>query len=205
MPVGQSFFAKVVLQPYAAVLASAAIRPSDRPMRGGDNFCPVCGGAPQLSFLETAADADGGGRHLQCATCFTVWPFRRVLCAHCGEENEPRLGYYHSPAFDHVRVDACETCRRYLKTVDLTRLGPRRSAGGRSRRGVARSLGPRSRLREDRDQPDRLVTCSFPTPSSAGRRVLTPHGVRPAAIHNPPGQDHRHRRVRRCAVRLRGG
>jgi FdhE protein len=52
-----------------------------------------------------------------------VWPFRRVLCAQCGEEDEHRLGYYHSPAFDHLRVDACDTCRHYLKSVDLSRLG----------------------------------------------------------------------------------
>jgi len=85
--------------------------------------CPFCGGAPQLSILESAGDADGGGRQLLCGTCFTVWPFRRVLCAQCGEEDEHRLSYYHSPAFDHLRVDACDTCRHYLKTVDLTRLG----------------------------------------------------------------------------------
>jgi Protein involved in formate dehydrogenase formation len=89
----------------------------------GKYACPFCGGAPQLSILESAGDADGGGRQLLCGTCLTVWPFRRVLCAHCGEEDEHRLAYYHSPAFDHLRVDACDTCRHYLKTVDLTRLG----------------------------------------------------------------------------------
>jgi FdhE protein len=122
-PSGQSFFAKLVLQPYASALAAAGVRPEDRAARGGDNCCPFCGGAPQLSLLHSASDADGGGRQLQCALCFTVWPFRRVLCAHCGEEDEHRLGYFHSPAFDHVRVDVCETCRHYVKTIDLTRLG----------------------------------------------------------------------------------
>ena len=41
----------------------------------------------------------------------------------CGEEDERRLGYFHTAAFDHLRLDTCDTCRRYLKTVDLTRLG----------------------------------------------------------------------------------
>jgi len=68
-------------------------------------------------------DADGGSRQLQCATCFTRWPFPRVRCARCGEEDERRLGYYRSSAFDHLRVDACDTCKHYLKSVDLTRLG----------------------------------------------------------------------------------
>jgi len=46
-----------------------------------------------------------------------------MLCAYCGEEDEQRLAYYQAPGLDHLRVDVCETCRRYLKTVDLTRLG----------------------------------------------------------------------------------
>ena len=33
------------------------------------------------------------------------------------------MGYFHTPVLDHVRVDACDSCHHYLKTVDLTRLG----------------------------------------------------------------------------------
>jgi formate dehydrogenase accessory protein FdhE len=122
-PSGHPFFPKIVLQPYARCLASLDRRPSGRDLPSGRNVCPFCGGAPQLSILQSAADADGGGRQLLCATCLTAWPFGRIRCAQCGEEDEHRLGYFHSPAFDHLRVDACDTCRYYLKTVDLTRLG----------------------------------------------------------------------------------
>jgi FdhE protein len=45
------------------------------------------------------------------------------MCPNCGEERESKLGYFHSPAFDHVRIDACDRCRRYLKSIDLARLG----------------------------------------------------------------------------------
>ncbi len=120
---GQQFFPKVALQPYAQFLAASDVRPLDRDLPQRKHACPFCGGPPQLSILQSAADADGGGRQLLCATCFTTWPFRRVLCAHCGEEDERRLGYFHGQPFDHLRVDACDTCRHYLKTVDLTRLG----------------------------------------------------------------------------------
>jgi len=116
------FFAKVILQPYAEHLAAAGRRPIDR-TPGPGQACPFCSGPAQLSILERAANGDGGGRQLQCATCFTMWPVRRLCCPHCGEEDERRLGYFHSPAYDHLRIDACETCRHYLKTVDLTRLG----------------------------------------------------------------------------------
>lgn len=123
-PSDRQFVAKAVLQPYAETLADAGITPIDRPGSRLDNRCPFCGGPPQLSILHSSGGSlEGGGRALQCATCLTVWPFRRVLCAQCGEEDEQKLGYFHSPAFDHLRVDACESCRHYLKSVDLTRLG----------------------------------------------------------------------------------
>jgi Protein involved in formate dehydrogenase formation len=122
-PSGERFFPKIALQPYAECLAAIDVRPLDRDRPRGKYVCPFCGGAPQLSILTSGGDAGGGGRQLLCGTCFTVWPFRRVLCAQCGEEDERRLGYFRSPAFDHLRVDACDTCRHYLKTVDLSRLG----------------------------------------------------------------------------------
>lgn len=118
----QPFVARMVLQPYAESLAKRGVPPVERP-GSALNHCPFCGGAPQLAILHSRGDDDGGGRQLLCATCFTRWPIRRILCAYCGEEDERRLAYYHSPSFDHLRVDACDTCRRYLKTVDLTRLG----------------------------------------------------------------------------------
>jgi FdhE protein len=123
-PSDRQFFAKAVLQPYARFLAEAGVMPSDRELTMAENRCPFCGGVAQLSMLHGAGGPlEGGGRSLLCATCLTVWPFRRVLCAHCGEEDEHKLGYFQSPSYDHLRVDACDTCRRYLKTVDLTRLG----------------------------------------------------------------------------------
>jgi FdhE protein len=71
----------------------------------------------------TDAQADGGRRHLVCAICLTVWPFRRIVCPHCGEEDEARLGYFQASVYPHVRVEACDTCRHYLKAVDLAQAG----------------------------------------------------------------------------------
>ena len=123
-PSDRAFFAKAVLQPYAQWLSENGIPPRDRSMPRVGNRCPFCGGTPQVSILHgSGAGLEGGGRLLQCATCLTTWPFRRVRCAACGEEDELKLGYFQAPSFDHVRVDACDTCRSYLKTVDLTRLG----------------------------------------------------------------------------------
>ena len=58
-----------------------------------------------------------------CAKCLSVWPFRRAVCAYCGEEEPAKLGYFQTTAINHVRIEACDTCKRYLKGVDLTRSG----------------------------------------------------------------------------------
>ena len=68
---GQQFFPKVALQPYAQCLAAIDVRPVDRDLPQRKYACPFCGGPPQLSVLQSAGDADGGGRQLLCATCFT--------------------------------------------------------------------------------------------------------------------------------------
>ena len=116
---------RAILQPYAQWLAERGAAPVGRGLPRADNRCPFCAGTPQLSMFRGASDSalEGGGRALQCATCFTTWPFRRVVCTHCGEEDERRLGYFQSPAFEHLRVEACDTCGHYLKGIDLTRLG----------------------------------------------------------------------------------
>lgn len=123
-PSGSQFFAKALLQPYARWLAESGVRPLDRELERGENRCPFCGGRAQVSMLRTREpSAESGGRELLCATCLTAWTFRRVLCANCGEERPAMLGYFHTPAYDHVRVEACDTCKHYIKGVDLTRLG----------------------------------------------------------------------------------
>ena len=52
--------------------------------------------------------------------CLTEWDFRRVLCPGCGEEDLKQLPIYKTEGLDHVRVEACDTCKRYIKTIDLT-------------------------------------------------------------------------------------
>ena len=118
------FFGKAFLQPYARWLAESGGRAVDREWVARESRCPFCGGAPQVSVLQTREPAaDGGGRSLVCSTCLGVWPFRRIVCANCGEERPAKLSYFHTPDYDHVRVDACDTCRHYIKAVDMTRLG----------------------------------------------------------------------------------
>jgi FdhE protein len=123
-PSDGQFFGKACVQPYASWLAETATVPLGREQGRVANRCRFCGGKPQLAVLDTAdALADGGGRSLLCSTCLSLWPFARVLCANCGETSEPRLGYFHSPTYAHVRVEVCDTCRHYQKGIDRSRLG----------------------------------------------------------------------------------
>jgi formate dehydrogenase maturation protein FdhE len=122
-PSDTQFFAKAILQPYARWLAETRTVPTGRELAGGERSCPFCGGRPQLSFLQSKESSESGNRDLMCATCLSSWEFRRVICASCGEERPPKLGYFHSPEFDHIRIEACDSCKHYLKGIDLTRLG----------------------------------------------------------------------------------
>ena len=123
-PSDTQFFAKAFLQPYASWLREIGANIVDGNRETGENRCPFCYGKPQVSVLQIKeASSESGGRDLICAMCLTAWPFRRVVCASCGEETPAKVGYYHSPEYDHVRVEACDTCKYYIKAVDLTRYG----------------------------------------------------------------------------------
>jgi FdhE protein len=118
------FFEKAFLQPYLRWVHECGARAVGREVSTGERYCPFCGGHPQVSFLQNKdTTAESGNRDLICATCLSSWEFRRVVCANCGEERPVKLAYFHSPEFDHVRIEACDTCGHYIKGVDLTRLG----------------------------------------------------------------------------------
>jgi FdhE protein len=123
-PSDTQFFAKAILQPYMHWLAESGEHPFDRGFESIEWRCPFCGGLPQVSFLKIKeATSESGNRDLVCATCTANWSFRRVACAYCGEERPTKLGYFHTPEYDHIRIEACDTCKHYIKGVDLTRLG----------------------------------------------------------------------------------
>ena len=110
-----SFFARVLFQPYAESLAAAY---PPQPSGSAGPVCPICGGRPQAAVLRP--EGDGGKRFLLCSFCLTEWEFRRVLCPTCGEENHLKLPRYSAEDLNGIRVEACDTCHFYLKSVDLT-------------------------------------------------------------------------------------
>lgn len=111
------FFAKALLQPYAEYLASRG----DIEPQAESPACPFCGNRPVVAALRGAGE--GGKRSLICSLCSTEWLYRRIICPNCGEENKDKLPVYTASSIEHVRVEACDTCRVYLKSVDLTKNG----------------------------------------------------------------------------------
>ena len=108
------FAARVLLQPYAESLASRG----DVQSQPESKVCPFCSAWPVAGVLR--GEGDGAKRWLLCSLCGTEWPFRRVLCPGCGEEDKDKLPIFKAAGFDSVRVDACDACHTYLKSVDLT-------------------------------------------------------------------------------------
>ena len=108
----------IFLQPYAEYLADhreIAI------VDGTPSTCPLCGGKPVVGVLRS--EGDGAKKSLICMLCAHEWAFRRIYCPACGEEREPQMAFYSAPEIAHVRVDVCDTCHTYLKSIDLTKTG----------------------------------------------------------------------------------
>jgi FdhE protein len=115
---GMSFCARAFLEPYAEYLAEHTEPPA---IEITPRVCPLCGCRPQLGVLRP--EGDGTSRSLVCSLCATEWRFGRILCPACGEASETHLAIYIAEEWPHVRVEACETCRSYIKTVDLSKSG----------------------------------------------------------------------------------
>jgi formate dehydrogenase accessory protein FdhE len=121
-PSPTQFFAKALCQPYGRWRWES--RASEVAAQvNGPEFCPFCGGRPQVSYLQFDASSEGANRNLICAACLFSWSFRRGVCVNCGEESPSKLAYFQAEENNHVRVETCDSCRSYIKAVDLTKLG----------------------------------------------------------------------------------
>ncbi len=117
-PGPHDFFARAFLQPYAARVRLG----SNMRWSGPTPYqCPFCKRKPGLGVLRPLGD--GGQRCLVCSFCLAEWEFRRIVCPGCGEENHAKLPVYTAEELKHVRVEGCDSCRSYIKTVDLTKSG----------------------------------------------------------------------------------
>lgn len=80
-------------------------------------YCPVCGSAPILSLLE-----DEGQRKLVCSFCWHLWSAKRVHCPYCDSSQNKDLHYFYSEEEKDTRVDVCDNCKKYIKTLDTRKV-----------------------------------------------------------------------------------
>jgi formate dehydrogenase maturation protein FdhE len=109
---------RALVQPYCEFVAAHSVVP---PQLSESSICPLCSSLPLLGVLRP--EGDGAKRHLVCSWCLHEWPFRRIFCPACGEETEQRLPVFVAEQFPHIRVEACDTCHTYIRTIDLTKDG----------------------------------------------------------------------------------
>jgi len=116
-----AFVVEAILQPF---LEQRRFRlQADPEMRlNSDGRCPVCGSLPVAAALRE--EAQGARRTLVCSLCFAEWDYLRIQCPACKENRFEALPVYTADDVSMTaRIDACDTCRTYMKTIDLTRDG----------------------------------------------------------------------------------
>lgn len=113
----EDYISRAILRPYVEFLRSLN-QATDRVHRHGQ--CPFCGGRPWISTRREGSLMEGARRLLGCALCGGDWPFNRILCPSCFEADPQKLPSFQNEKHPAVRIEACETCRRYVKSIDLS-------------------------------------------------------------------------------------
>jgi len=77
-------------------------------------FCPICGNAPGFSLFKNE-----GQRVLFCGFCWHQWTTQRIYCPFCENKDSKTLHYYFSETEKDYRIDVCDSCKTYIKAVDM--------------------------------------------------------------------------------------
>ena len=77
-------------------------------------FCPICGSLPFLSLLKE----ETGKRYLLCPFCGYEWRTDRISCPFCGNKEPGSLQFFQAEGEELYRIDLCEKCHQYIKTID---------------------------------------------------------------------------------------
>ena len=116
-PSSEDYLSRAMLRPYVETLRGLGIAPERMHARGS---CPFCGGIPWISSRREGSLTEGARRMLGCSLCGQEWLFQRILCPCCFEEDPYKLPAFRDDRHPTVRIESCETCRRYVKSIDLS-------------------------------------------------------------------------------------
>jgi FdhE protein len=117
-PEPREFLALAFLQPYAEFVRGRV------PLQLQNYtyaLCPFCSRKPGMAVLRPLGE--GARRNLLCGFCLCEWEFRRIVCPGCDEKDHAKLPVYTAEEFPYIRVECCDTCRTYIKSIDLSKNG----------------------------------------------------------------------------------
>lgn len=89
-------------------------------MRTRAHACAGCGGLPWIGWRKPGAGDEAAARYLGCGVCGREQKISRIACAACGETSPELLAVYQSENLPEVRLEACDGCQRYVKSIDLS-------------------------------------------------------------------------------------
>ncbi|OGP91698.1 MAG: hypothetical protein A2156_02020 [Deltaproteobacteria bacterium RBG_16_48_10] len=81
-------------------------------------YCPMCGSLPFLSLLKEEV----GKRYLLCSFCGYQWRMDRISCPFCKNKDQESLHFFYGEGEETHRIDLCDKCRQYIKTIDYRNL-----------------------------------------------------------------------------------
>lgn len=113
------FLSKLLLEPYYAA-ARMTSRPAPRRTAASHQACEHCGSPPGAGILWEDPAAGAIVRSCVCSLCAHEWRAPRVACPGCAEEAPDSLPRYSAAEIPWIRIEACDACRTYLKSVDRT-------------------------------------------------------------------------------------
>ena len=108
-----AFFAYSGVRPSVLACAEQLATYLEKETRWRRGYCPVCGSLPSLAALR-----DEGERWLLCGFCGYEWKTQRLFCPFCSNRDHKTLHYFFSEEEKDYRVNVCEQCKKYIKTVD---------------------------------------------------------------------------------------
>ena len=76
----------------------------------------MCGSLPFLSLMKE----ETGKRYLLCSCCgYLSGESERLICPFCNNDDHESLHYFYGEGEESFRMDLCDQCHHYIKTIDL--------------------------------------------------------------------------------------
>jgi FdhE protein len=112
-----NFLLHTSIKPFVEVMASHLRDKVDEDL-WDKGYCPICGSQPLMGELR----GEEGKRVWTCSFCGNQWRGKRLMCPFCENTDHRTLRYFYTEKERAYRIDVCDKCKKYIKTVDSRQL-----------------------------------------------------------------------------------